>query len=263
VTRVSLGVQSFDDRQLIKLGRIHDAAQARAAIEMAQQAVKRVNIDLMFALPGQDLRSCRDDVRQALAYGSEHLSMYQLTLEPNTVFAKYPPELPTEDLCAAMQDEIEMELARAGLIRYEVSAYARPGAQCRHNLNYWEFGDYLGIGPGAHSKLSFHDRIVRQSCVRRPDSWIARARARDGSHRGENRELSADALPFEFMLNALRLQAGVAAHTFVERTGLSLAVIARQLARATQRGLLHDAPTRLQATPLGWRFLNDLQEIFL
>ncbi|AMG89137.1 oxygen-independent coproporphyrinogen III oxidase-like protein [Bordetella parapertussis] len=263
VTRLSLGIQSFDDAQLSRLGRIHDAAQARAAIAMAQQAVERVNLDLMFALPGQELEQCRADLRQALAFGTEHLSLYHLTLEPNTVFAKYPPELPDDDASAAMQDMVEETLAQAGLARYEVSAYARRGARCRHNLNYWEFGDYLGLGPGAHGKLSFHDRIERQARLRNPDSWMQRAMARDGSHVAESRVVGAGELPFEFMLNALRLKEGVAASSFGERTGLSLAAIAHQLEAATRRGLLDADPTRLRATALGWRFLNDLQEMFL
>ena len=261
---LSLGIQSFDDVQLKKLGRIHDAAQARAAIEMAQRAVSRVNLDLMFALPGQTLAACTDDLRQALAFGTEHLSLYHLTMEPNTVFAKFPPEdLPDDDTSAAMQDLVETELATAGLARYEVSAYARSGARCRHNLNYWEFGDYLGIGPGAHGKLSFHDRIVREARLRNPESWMQAAAARDGSHLAESRQVGPDELPFEFMLNALRLKDGVAATLFSERTGLSLAVIAHQLEAAAKRGLLDADPTRLQATSLGWRFLNDLQEMFL
>ncbi|WZB60652.1 radical SAM family heme chaperone HemW [Achromobacter xylosoxidans] len=264
VTRFSLGIQSFDDVQLKKLGRIHDAAQARAAIEMAQRAVSRVNLDLMFALPGQTLAACTDDLRQALAFGTEHLSLYHLTMEPNTVFAKFPPEdLPDDDTSAAMQELVETELATAGLARYEVSAYARSGARCRHNLNYWEFGDYLGIGPGAHGKLSFHDRIVREARLRNPESWMQAAAARDGSHLAESRQVGPDELPFEFMLNALRLKDGVAATLFSERTGLSLAVIAHQLEAAAKRGLLDADPTRLQATSLGWRFLNDLQEMFL
>ena len=264
VTRFSLGIQSFDDAQLKKLGRIHDAAQARKAIEMAQRAAPRVNLDLMFALPGQTQEACVADLREAVAFGTEHLSLYHLTMEPNTVFAKFPPEdLPDDDASAAMQDAIEAELAAVGLDRYEVSAYARPGARCRHNLNYWEFGDYLGIGPGAHGKLSFHDRIVREARLRSPDSWMRAALARDGSHVSERRQVGAEELPFEFMLNALRLKAGVPASSFEERTGLSLAVIAHQLEAASQRGLLDADPTRLRATALGWRFLNDLQEMFL
>jgi putative oxygen-independent coproporphyrinogen III oxidase len=263
VNRFSLGIQSFDDAQLKKLGRVHDAAQACAVIEMAQAAVARVNLDIMFVLPGQDMAGCLADVRQALAFGTEHLSAYHLTMEPNTVFAKYPPELPDDDLSAAMQDAIESELVNAGLQRYEVSAYARPGACSRHNLNYWEFGDYLGLGPGAHGKLSFHDRIIRQARARSPESWMERATAGDGSHITEERVVTVDELPFEFMLNALRLKDGVAASVFVERTGLSLASIAPQLKAACELGLLDMDPTRLKASPMGWLFLNDLQEMFL
>ncbi len=264
VTRFSLGIQSFDDAQLKRLGRIHDSGQARAAIEMAQRAAERVNLDLMFALPHQSLEACLADVRQALSFGTEHLSMYHLTLEPNTVFAKYPPDgLPDDDLGAAMQDAVEAELAAAGLRRYEVSAYARAGARSRHNVNYWEFGDYLGLGPGAHGKLSFHDRIVRQARARQPESWMERAGRHDGSHIAEDRVVRAGELPFEFMLNALRLKDGVAASLFAERTGLSLAAIAHQLEAASSRGLLDADPTRLRATALGWSFLNDLQEMFL
>ncbi|CAM3995695.1 radical SAM family heme chaperone HemW [Bordetella muralis] len=263
VNRLSLGIQSFDDVQLKKLGRIHDADQARAAIDMAQRAVSRVNLDLMFALPAQDLAACMLDVEQALSFGTEHLSMYHLTLEPNTVFAKYPPELPDDDTSAAMQDAVEARLAAAGLQRYEVSAYAKPGARSRHNLNYWEFGDYLGLGPGAHGKLSFHDRIVREARLRNPDTWTTGAMARDGSHIAESRQVGPDELPFEFMLNALRLKEGVSAASFEERTGLSLAAMSRSLQTASAKGLLDTDPTRLKATALGWRFLNDLQEMFL
>lgn len=263
VNRLSLGIQSFDDQQLKKLGRIHDASQARAAIEMAQRAVSRVNLDVMFALPGQDLAGCMHDIDQALSFGTEHLSLYHLTMEPNTVFAKYPPELPDDDTSAAMQDAVEARLEAAGLHRYEVSAYARAGKRSRHNMNYWEFGDYLGLGPGAHGKLSFHDRIVREARLRNPDSWMIAAMARDGSHLAENRQVGPDELPFEFMLNALRLKDGVLASSFEERTGMSLASISRALQSASAKGLLDSDPTRLKASALGWRFLNDLQEMFL
>lgn len=263
VNRLSLGIQSFDDAQLKTLGRIHTADQARAAIEMAQRAVSRVNLDLMFALPGQDLDACLRDLNEGVSFGTEHLSYYHLTLEPNTVFAKYPPVLPDDDTSALMQDAIEEKLALAGLERYEVSAYAKPGARSRHNLNYWEFGDYLGIGPGAHGKLSFHDRIVREARLRNPESWMAAAVRHDGSHLAEQRQVGHEELPFEFMLNALRLKKGVAASLFEERTGMSLAAIARPIDEATRRGLLDSDPTRLCASALGWRFLNDLQETFL
>ncbi|MPS26315.1 radical SAM family heme chaperone HemW [Pigmentiphaga sp.] len=265
INRISLGIQSFDDDRLRALGRIHDGRAAREAIAIAQRHVERINLDLMFALPGQTLDGCLDDVETALSFGTEHLSLYHLTLEPNTVFAKYPPELPDDDTAFEMQDRIEARLAGAGYDHYEISAYARPGARCRHNLNYWEFGDYLGIGPGAHGKLSFHDRILREARVRNPQSWMDALLdpAAAATHLAESRLVEAKELPFEFMLNALRLADGVPAASFAERTGLNLATIARPLARAVERGLLDEDPTRIRATPLGRRFLNDLQGLFL
>jgi len=264
VNRISLGIQSFDDARLAALGRIHNARESRAAIAMAQAAVARVNLDVMFALPGQSLAACLDEVDTALSFGTEHLSLYQLTLEPNTVFAKHPPPaLPDDDTAALMQEHIAARTADAGFAQYEVSAWARAGAQCQHNLNYWQFGDYLGLGPGAHGKVSFADRIERHARLRNPASWLAAAPRGDGSHIAETRTLHADELPFEFMLNALRLKAGVPARHYVERTGQSLLALAPKLNRASARGLLDADPTRLMATPLGWRFLNDLQQIFL
>jgi oxygen-independent coproporphyrinogen-3 oxidase len=245
------------------LGRIHDGGQARAAIEMAQHAVQRVNLDLMFALPKQTLEESIEDARIALSFGTDHLSMYHLTLEPNTVFAKYPPALPDDDLAAMMEDSIESMADAAGLSRYEVSAFARKGSQSRHNLNYWEFGDYLGIGPGAHGKLSFHDRIERDARTRNPETWMQSALRRDGSHISENRLLTAEDLPFEFMLNALRLRQGVPSTLYTERCGLSLMTMSKAMQKATQQGLLTADPTRLQATAQGWRFLNELQTLFL
>ncbi len=264
VNRISLGIQSFDNRFLQALGRVHDGEQARRAIEAAQAAVPRVNLDLMTGLPGQRMADLQTDLETALGFGTEHLSCYDLTLEPNTVFAKYPPQdLPDDDLAADMQDAVEERLDAAGFQRYEVSAYARPGARCLHNLNYWEFGDYLGIGPGAHSKLSFPDRIVRLARLRSPERWLQRLQATGRPPLAEQRELGADDLPFEFMLNALRLRDGVPSNRFAERTGLSLADIQRSLREATERGLLHDDPARLAPTALGWRYLNDLQALFL
>ena len=263
VNRISLGIQSFDDAKLLALGRVHDARQARAAIEMAQRAVGRVNLDLMFALPGQTLAQCEQDAREALSFGTEHLSMYHLTFEPNTVFAKYPPSVPDDELAFDMQEAIVTLAQGAGFERYEVSAFAKPGARARHNVNYWEFGDYLGIGPGAHGKLSFHDRIERQARQRSPENWMRAALARDTSHIVEKRQLKTAELPFEFMLNALRLEKGVAATLYTERCGLPLASMNKALQLATQKGLLVDDPLRLQATELGWRFLNELQALFL
>jgi len=263
INRISLGVQSFDDEKLRALGRVHDASQARAAIAMAQRAVGRVNLDLMFALPGQTLDQCIQDAKEALSFGTEHLSMYQLTFEPNTVFAKYPPKVPDDELAFLMQ-EVIVDLAEAsGLERYEVSAFAKVGARARHNVNYWEFGDYLGIGPGAHGKISFHDRIERQARLRNPEAWMQAALSRSDSHISERRQLTTGELPFEFMLNALRLKQGVAASLYTERCGLPIASMNKELLEATKRGLLLESPMRLQATELGWRFLNELQTLFL
>lgn len=263
VNRISLGIQSFDDDKLQRLGRIHDAAQARAAIEMAQRAVGRINLDLMFALPQQTLAQCEQDVREALAFQTGHLSLYHLTMEPNTVFAKYPPRLPDDEQSAAMQDRVAELAESAGLERYEVSAYAQPGQACQHNLNYWQFGDYLGIGPGAHSKISFQNRIIRQARARMPDAWMRLAQERTGKHIVEQRELNHGDLGFEFMLNALRLKQGVEGGLFIERTGLSLMAILPAMRRAVDRGLLLPGLDRIQATPQGWQFLNDLQMEFL
>ena len=263
INRISLGIQSFDDSKLRALGRIHDHRQAVDAIEIAMRAFPRVNLDLMYGLPGQSIGQCEQDVRQAISFGTDHLSFYQLTLEPATVFAKFPPSLPDEDVRGDMEDMLVELTAQAGLDRYEVSAYARAGQQCRHNRNYWEFGDYLGIGPGAHGKISFPDRIERHAKLRNPESWIQSSLKRDQSHLAEKRVVSTAELPFEFMLNALRLKQGVPAHFFQDRTGLSIAIIRRQIDRAVSQGLLASDPTRFVATPQGWHFLNDLHEIFL
>lgn len=261
VNRLSVGVQSFDDAALGRLGRVHDARQAAHALEVAARAFRSFNVDLMYALPGQTLDALRADLRQALSFGPSHLSCYHLTLEPETPFAKSPPELPDDDASAAMQDEVEALLGAAGFEHYEVSAYARAGHRARHNLNYWTFGDYLGIGAGAHSKLSFHDRILRQARWRHPRRYVEGVRA--GEAIDEARELCADDLPFEFMLNALRLTEGVPAALFTERTGLPVAAIRRFVDAAVDRGLLDPDPTRLRASALGARFLNDLQQLFL
>ncbi|MFT0531744.1 radical SAM family heme chaperone HemW [Castellaniella hirudinis] len=263
VNRISLGIQSFDDDKLRRLGRIHDAAQARAAIGMAQRAVERVNLDVMFALPQQTLAQCAQDLREALAFETGHLSLYHLTLEPNTVFAKYPPPVPGDELSAAMQDQVAELAAAAGFERYEVSAYARAGQACLHNLNYWQFGDYLGIGPGAHSKLSFQNRIIRQARAKMPEAWMRLVHEHAGRHIVEQRELGHQDLGFEFMLNALRLRHGVEGGLFIERTGLSLMTLLPAMRRAVDKGLLQPGLDRVQATEQGWRFLNDLQMEFL
>ena len=261
VNRLSVGVQSFDDTMLAALGRVHDGAQARAALEEAARHFATFNIDLMYALPGQTPEMLAQELRTALSFAPPHLSYYHLTLEPNTLFAAHPPQLPDEDMAAQMFDAVESTLAAAGYDHYEVSAYARAGHQARHNLNYWRFGDYLGIGAGAHAKLSMHDRILRQARLKHPRAYQEAALRGDAVE--EARVLTAADLPFEFMLNALRLARGVPAALFSERTGLSLADIAGPLNEAVRRGLLDPDPTVLAATPLGTRFLNDLQQIFL
>jgi oxygen-independent coproporphyrinogen-3 oxidase len=261
VNRLSIGVQSFDPRFLSALGRVHGADEARAAAAAAVKLFGEVNLDLMFGLPGQSLAEALADVEVALAFGTTHLSCYQLTLEPNTLFHRHPPALPDDDTLDAMQTAIAGRLATAGYERYEVSAYARAGHRCRHNLNYWRFGDYLGIGAGAHAKVSMPDRVVRELRAKQPADYMARALAGDAVV--EAQEVRADALPFEFMLNALRLAEGVPATMYAERTGLPLASIARELERATAKGLLDPDPATLRATPLGQRFLNELVGLFL
>ena len=261
VNRLSIGIQSFDEQKLKELGRIHDRAQACAAIDIAHRHFENFNLDLMYALPGQSLAELKNDINHALAAQPPHLSLYQLTLEPNTVFAKHPPALPDEDTAAAMYDWLELRTSEAGYCRYEVSAYAQQGRECRHNLNYWTFGDYLGIGAGAHSKISFPHRIVRQVRFRQPASYLKRA-AR-GEFVAQSHEVLRDDLSFEFMLNALRLAAGVPSNLFSQRTGISLSAIESKLNAAEQRGLLVRDHLSLGPTPLGMRFLSDLQALFL
>ena len=261
VNRLSLGIQSFNAAHLVALGRIHGAEEARAAAAAALEIFGNVNLDLMFALPEQTLDQARADVAAAIAFAPPHLSFYQLTLEPNTLFHRRPPPLPDDDAAADMAEAVETALAQAGYAHYETSAFARPGCECRHNVNYWRFGDYLGIGAGAHSKLSFADRIVRQVRVKHPQQYLERARA--GAPVLEEHEVGRAEAGFEFMLNALRLTEGVPASLFAERTGFPLAIVAGPLREAERRGLLEPDPTRLRATALGRRFLNDLQALFL
>lgn len=261
VTRLSLGIQSFHDGQLRKLGRIHSAAEAQHAIALAQQHFDNINLDLMFALPEQTLQDCQQDVRTLLSFGTSHVSLYHLTLEPNTLFAAQPPVLPDDDTAFAMQDDIGERLDQAGYQHYEVSAYAKPGRQCRHNLNYWQFGDYLGIGAGAHGKLSFPHRIVRQMRHKHPQAYIEQVM--QGKAVQQEHEIAYGDLPFEFMLNALRLTQGVPVHSFAERTGVSLHQIQVPLNEAVRKGLLQIDHLNMRATPLGQRFLNDLQSLFL
>lgn len=261
INRLSIGIQSFDPRHLQALGRIHDGDEARRAVEIARANFDNFNLDLMYALPSQTLAEARRDVATAIDFAPPHLSLYHLTLEPNTYFAKYPPVVPDDDASAEMQDMIEQLTAAAGYTHYEVSAYAQPGRQARHNLNYWEFGDYLGIGAGAHSKLSFPHRVIRQVRYKQPKSYLEHARS--GSVVHEEYEIERGELGFEFMLNALRLNAGFEVNLFAERTGLTLNVIEKALNRAEQKGLLYRDHKVIKPTDLGRRFLNDLQQMFL
>jgi len=261
VTRLSVGVQSFHDGHLKALGRVHDGAQARAALEEAARAFDTFNLDLMYALPGQTLAELEQDVRTALAFAPPHLSIYHLTIEPNTVFAKFPPRLPDEDVAWDMLDRITALTADAGLARYEVSAYARAGHRCVHNLNYWEFGDYLGIGAGAHGKLSFPHRIVRQVRHRQPELYMDKALAGDAV--AQAHEVARAELPLEFMLNALRLKDGFSLTDYTERTGMPPSSIATALAQAEQSGWLRREGAWIQPTARGFDFLSDLQQLFL
>jgi len=261
VNRLSLGIQSFDPGHLRALGRVHDEKEARAAAEAALAIFGNVNLDLMYALPRQTIAQARLDVAAALVFAPPHLSFYQLTLEPNTLFHRDPPPLPDDDAAADIEDAVHSMLAEARYRHYETSAHARAGSECRHNLNYWRFGDYLGIGAGAHSKLSFPDRIVRQIRFKQPRQYLERASA--GAPLLEETEIARDDVGFEFMLNALRLTDGVPASLFAERTGYPLALVARELELATARGLLESDPTNIRPTALGRRFLNDLQSLFL
>jgi oxygen-independent coproporphyrinogen-3 oxidase len=263
VTRLSIGVQSFDDTMLARIGRVHDAAQARAAVAEAREAFHTINIDLMYALPGQTVGHLAGELDTALAFAPPHLSIYHLTVEPNTLFALQPPVLPDDDAGSDMLDLITERTAAVGLQRYEVSAFARPGHRCVHNLNYWEFGDYLGIGAGAHGKLSFPQRVLRQVRWREPAAYMQHALA--GNAVSNAHEVKRRELPFEFMLNALRLREGFELARFGERTGLPLSAVQGALAQAQQRGLLvHDVQAgTVRPTARGFDFLSDLQSLFL
>ena len=262
INRVSLGIQSFQDEQLKALGRIHNGEEAKQAIAIAVENFKSVNIDLMYGLPNQSLAAAKADIETALSFKTPHLSLYNLTLEPNTYFANFPPKLPSEDeIDAIFEQNLEL-LTAAGYKRYEVSAYAKKDQECKHNLNYWRFGDYIGIGAGAHGKISFPDKVTRQVRERHPETYM-QAMESQGNALIESRDVSAKDLPFEFMLNALRLTDGVETKTFSERTGLPLQVISKGLEEASKKGLLDDNPSALKATDLGLRYLNNLQEMFL
>jgi oxygen-independent coproporphyrinogen-3 oxidase len=264
VTRLSIGVQSFDDGALRALGRVHNAAQARAAIAEARDSFDTFNIDLMYALPGQDLAALRADLDEALSWAPPHLSIYHLSVEPNTVFASRPPAgLPDDDLASDMLDLISERTASAGLQRYEVSAFAQPGQRCGHNVNYWEFGDYLGIGAGAHGKLSFPHRVLRQVRWREPAAYMQHALA--GQAVSNEHEVARRELPFEYMLGALRLRDGFPLARYTERTGLPLSSLNAALAQAQAKGLIERdvASDSVRPTARGFDFLSDLQAMFL
>ena len=261
ITRLSVGVQSFNDEHLAALGRVHDRAQALAAVEEAAQAFDTFNLDIMYALPRQTLPQLEEDLKTALALQPPHISIYHLTIEPNTYFAKFPPAVPEDDQAYAMLDRITEMTAAAGMARYEISAYAQPGHQCFHNTNYWQFGDYLGIGAGAHSKLSFAHRVVRQVRFREPQLYMEHALA--GRPIAQDEDVKRADLPFEFMLNALRLREGFALQDFMARTGLPLTAIARGLEEAERKGLIERDMTHVRPTERGFDFLSDLQALFL
>ena len=261
VNRLSIGIQSFNARHLKALGRIHDDNEARRAVDIALANFDNFNLDLMYALPSQTLEEARLDVETAMSFKPPHLSLYHLTMEPNTLFAKYPPSLPDDDASADMQDMIAELTAANGYQQYEVSAYAREGHRARHNLNYWEFGDYLGIGAGAHSKLSFPHRILRQARYKQPKAYMEQVRL--GAPVQEEYEIAREDMGFEFMLNTLRLHGGFDPNLFGERTGLSLNAIEKSLDAAEAKGLLYRDYKVIRPTELGQRFLNDLQQMFL
>ena len=261
ITRLSIGVQSFDDRFLGALGRVHNGAQARAAVQEAAESFETFNLDIMYALPGQTEADVAKDLETALAFQPPHISIYHLTIEPNTYFAKFPPVVPEDDTAYDMLDRITAMTGAAGMQRYEISAYALPGHQCFHNTNYWQFGDYLGIGAGAHGKLSFAHRIVRQAKLRDPQRYMEAALA--GRALASDDDVRRKDLPFEYMLNALRLRGGFALQDYLDRTGLPISTIRPALDAAQRKGLVVEEAGRIVPTERGFDFLSDLQELFL
>jgi putative oxygen-independent coproporphyrinogen III oxidase len=261
VNRVSLGIQSFDVDYLQALGRIHDDKQAITAAELALKTFERVNLDVMYALPNQSLEHALKDAEQAIKLNPDHLSFYHLTLEPNTPFHRTPPSLPSDDLSADMQEQIEALLAEHGYEHYETSAFCKPKSNARHNLNYWQFGDYLGIGAGAHSKLSYHDKITRETRHKSPKAFMENTEA--GNAVDNTWMIERADLGFEFMMNALRLTGGFETKLFQERTGMTWEAVSMRLAVASQKGLITQNANLIQPTMLGQRYLNNLLEIFL
>jgi len=262
INRLSIGIQSFNPQHLQVLGRIHDGDEARRAIDIALSCFDNVNLDLMYALPGQTLEQALQDLDIALSHGITHLSAYHLTIEPNTLYAvRTPQNLPDDEVSADMQEAIEARLAAAGFEHYETSAFARPGKRSRHNVNYWQFGDYLGIGAGAHGKISSHDGIVREMRHKQPAAYIQAVAA--GQPVQSSRKVARDELPFEFMMNLLRLTGGFETRLFTERTGLPVSCIRNELQQAIQQGLLEQDATTIRPSLQGQRFLNDLLTLFL
>jgi putative oxygen-independent coproporphyrinogen III oxidase len=261
INRLSIGIQSFDGGMLKSLGRVHDDREAHRAVEIAARNFDNFNLDLMYALPGQSPEQAAVDIREAVAAGAPHVSAYHLTIEPNTYFHRYPPAVPDDDTSAGMQIALEEMLAAAGYEHYETSAFARPGRQARHNLNYWRFGDYLGIGAGAHGKLSFRDRVLRQVRHRHPRDYMDRTLAGDAVQTAQ--DVTVAELPFEFMMNALRLTGGFPTTLFTERTSLPLSAVLPRLADAERRGFIERDAMQVRPTETGQRFLNELLQIFL
>ncbi|MBC7787831.1 MAG: oxygen-independent coproporphyrinogen III oxidase-like protein [Methylophilaceae bacterium] len=261
VNRLSLGIQSFNDKHLYALGRIHNQVQAKQAINLALNTFDQVNLDVMYGLPNQTLEQALEDAQTALDFNTAHLSFYHLTLEPNTAFYHTPPSLPDDDLSAVMQEQIELLLKNNGYQHYETSAFAKPNKKCRHNLNYWQFGDYLGIGAGAHSKLSYHDKMTRESRYKHPKQYMENVHS--GKHIEQTQIIGRDELGFEFMMNALRLNDGVPVSLFVQHTGLNLNTLNSKLHIAQSKGLLETSLSVIKPTLRGQRYLNDLLQIFL
>ena len=261
VTRVSLGIQSFNDVHLKALGRIHDSNEAKKGIEIAMRHFDEVNLDLMYALPHQTLDEAIDDAKTATSFNTQHLSFYHLTIEPNTFFFKHPPKLPLDDESAVMQETIETILNEHGYQHYETSAFAKPKSQCQHNLNYWQFGDYLGIGAGAHSKLTFHDKMTRESRYKNPKQYMEKV-SKQNMIESET-IIHENDLAFEFMMNHLRLIDGFSIQSFEEKTGLNISIIDKELKAAIDKKLISMDHGMIRPTLLGQRFLNDLLSIFL
>lgn len=264
INRFSIGIQSFNDNNLKKIGRMHNGMDALKSITRAKNLLDNINIDIMFSLPGQTINNFMNDLKIAKSFDTTHLSIYHLTIEPNTFFSRnLPIDLPDEETSSCMEDLIELELGEVGMKRYEISAYSQDRFKSIHNVNYWTFGDYLGIGPGSHSKISFYNKIIRQKRIYNPSLWMNKTIKMDSSHIIENIRIPNEELPFEFMLNALRLKDGVSKRLFKSRTGLSIDVMQEKLNIAYKKRLLSEDNEKFMATPLGWKFLNDLQVIFI